>query len=209
MRLFFIATLALLLGVSFVQFFLTRQRNFGKKTYGFSWFPYVWVSLAVAIVPAVFFELQWQSTQRTLREVAGVFSERTDVSVSCQRAGGAMLFAGAQAGQVRWEEGDERGTGSEVWLTYEVCSQIRKWLHTGKDGVSVDDATALHVFSHEVAHVSGYRDESETECVALAQDVKLFTFLGADMLVAEQLKRIYQDNVYPFLPQEYKTNCST
>ena len=147
-------------------------------------------------------------TARTLTSEAKYLTGRDDVKVHCQRGGATMVFAGAEAGHVMWEENDIKGTGSEIWLTFETCSQIRKWLNTGKDKTTLKDAQALHVFVHEAAHTAGEKNEARTECTALISDAKAFAHMGATNEVATQLVKEYATAIYPRMPDAYRTDCS-
>jgi hypothetical protein len=156
----------------------------------------------------VFFEYQWWGTESSLGREARALTGRDDVTVGCQRAGASMFFAGSESGRVAWEENDEKGTGSHIWLTYETCRQLRTWLHTGREATTADDASALHVFTHEMMHTMGERDEAMTECAALAADPAVFArFARGNTYVAEELAGIYREQIYPNLPDEYRGVC--
>lgn len=167
-----------------------------------------WTILLVLTLPLLFFEYQWWDTGRVLSSEAKILTGRPDVTVECQRAGASMFFAGAESGHVMWEESDEKGTGSHIWLTYETCRQLRTWLHTGRQNTSVKDATALHVFVHEMIHTLGEKSESATECSALAEDVKVFErFTSGDEDTAQKLYKNYIEGVYPRLDEKYRSTC--
>lgn len=184
-------------------------RNPQPRWHGGPRWPWVsWTILLVLLVPMIFFEYQWWDTESTLDSEAKILTGRADVTVGCQRAGASMFFAGSESGHVMWEENDEKGTGSHIWLTYETCRQLRTWMHSGRQAVTAKDAAALHVFVHEMMHTMGEKSEAATECAALAADEKVFArFADGNVDVAQNLYHVYAAEVYPKLSSEYLTSC--
>lgn len=181
-----------------------------RRRRGGSRWPWIsWALIAVVLVPCVWYEWRWQATERTLTATSVWATGRPDAEVSCQRAGATMLFAGAEAGHVMWEPGDERGSGHVVWLDYARCAALRDWLESGKAAPTDEQIVSVHVATHELAHQYGIKEESRAECAAMVNDARVAEQLGATPSQALALAQQYAAQVWPHMPEQYRADCTT
>jgi electron transfer flavoprotein alpha subunit len=64
---------------------------------------------------------------------------------------------------------------------------------------------AVHVLTHEAMHVAGDRTEATTECRALQHDARTVVLLGGTTAQGRQLATRVATEVYPRMPDEYRT----
>lgn len=169
-----------------------------------------WISTAAGLIvlaPLVWLEWQWQQTITEANRVVRSITARPEARVECQRFSAALLYARGDIGYVEWQDDDERGTGDTAFLTYDVCRELRQWLHGDKDRPTRDQAIAVHVLAHEAMHVAGIRAEADAECRALAWDPVVAGQLGATPTQAEALARVYAEHVWPTLRGNYRSEC--
>lgn len=208
MRLFIIVGLFALLGYLLYRGF---RNPAGRQWHGGTRFPW-WGILAVVVVlvPSVFFEARWLYTQYQASTVTKLVSDRADTKTVCQRAGATFINPPTNnAGFVKWEENDERGSGSTALLKYETCRDFRDWLFSGKTNPSDKQISAVHIVVHEAFHVAGETNEARTECSSILALPAIAQKLGASATQAEAMSERYTTAIYPHLSAEYLTDCAS
>jgi hypothetical protein len=70
---------------------------------------------------------------------------------------------------------------------------------------SRDQVVAVHVLTHEAMHLSGRLGEAEAECAAVQRDAHTARLLGAEPAAAARLAAIYWGEVYPLMPDRYRS----
>jgi hypothetical protein len=120
--------------------------------------------------------------------------------VQCQRALDTFLWAGADLGRVEWAEPDR------AWLTLETCQHLGSWYRSDHEAPTLDEAIAVHVLTHEAMHVAGDRSEATTECRAMQNDARAVVLLGGSPDQGSALARRIATEVYPTMPDEYRTS---
>jgi hypothetical protein len=128
----------------------------------------------------------------------------TSVEVRCQSFGEAFVDIGADLGYVVF--GPDGRPESWTLLKREQCKDLSDYLSSDKQQPTRDQIIAVHVLTHETIHVTGVRDEAETECKAMQFDAGMAALLGAEPLAAEGLAIAYWRDIYPWMPASYRSD---
>jgi hypothetical protein len=166
-------------------------------------FPWVSVALLLAMgagaaVPGVL----RASQERRLGGAASVLAGAR-VAVRCQSFGGAFVDAGPELGYVRW-----RADGSpEPWtlIKRDQCRHLAAYARSDKRRPTRDQVVAVHVLTHEAMHLSGRLAEAVAECAAVQRDAQTARLLGARPADAAELAAAYWRNIYPLMPDSYRS----
>lgn len=125
------------------------------------------------------------------------------VDVECQSFGKAFVDVGAEAGYVAFRSD---GTPEpKTIIKRDECRALADYLRSDKTSPTVEQVRAVHVVTHETIHMSGIRNESHTECLAVQRNAEMARLLGAPADGARLLAKIYWTNVYPQMPDDYRT----
>ena len=125
------------------------------------------------------------------------------VRVDCQSRGQEMTDLGHELG---WVAYDEVGRPQpRALIKRRPCSALREYLGSDKDSPSHDQVVAVHVLGHEARHMAGQTVEAEAECAAVQRDALTARLLGATPEQARALARTYWLEVYPDMPDAYRT----
>lgn len=166
-------------------------------------FPWVTVALLLAMaagaaVPGIL----RASQERRLGGAASVLAGAR-VAVRCQSFGGSFVDAGPELGYVRW-----RADGSpEPWtlIKRDQCRHLAAYARSDKRRPTRDQVVAVHVLTHEAMHLSGRLDEAAAECAAVQRDAHTARLLGARPGDAAELAATYWRNIYPLMPDGYRS----
>ena len=63
----------------------------------------------------------------------------------------------------------------------------------------------MHVLTHEAMHLSGRLNEAAAECAAVQRDAHTARLLGAPDAAAGELAAAYWRNIYPLMPDGYRS----
>jgi hypothetical protein len=137
-----------------------------------------------------------------LEDVAGRLAGR-EVDVRCETVDQAWLQAHPERGYV--EFGPDGVPLAETVITYDTCRALAAWVGSDHASATDEQVVAVHVLTHEAMHMSGLTDEARTECAALQRDRLTATLLGADDAAARDLVGRYLAQVYPSMPDEYRS----
>ena len=166
-----------------------------------------WVSVALLLVLAVAAAVPGVLRARQERRLGGAASVLAGarVAVRCQSLGGAFVDAGPELGYVRW-----RTDGTpEPWtlLKRDQCRHLAAYARSDKRSPSRDQVLAVHVLTHEAMHLSGRLGEAAAECAAVQRDAHTARLLGAGAgdAAAAALAAAYWRNVYPLMPDGYRS----
>jgi hypothetical protein len=167
------------------------------------------LALTLVLVPGLlfgFFEFEDHRADDLLTHTASVLAGR-DVHVSCQRLGGAFVDAGAELGYVAYD-GPGGRPGDETVIKYDACQALYDWLGSDKQDPSELQVIAVHVLAHESEHLAGFTSESEAECRSVQSTERAARLLGATAAQARALAVRYATEVYPRMPDGYRsTEC--
>ena len=138
----------------------------------------------------------------TLSEAASMLVG-AEVTVDCQSRGQEFLDVGAELGWVRY---DRAGVPERRTLIKRApCAALAGYLRSDRSSPSHDEVVAVHVLSHEARHMAGLTVEAEAECGAVQRDARTARLLGADPAEARALAETYWREVYPRMPEQYRT----
>ena len=167
-------------------------------------FPRVEVGLLAALaVAAAVPGVVRASEERRLAGAASVLAGAR-VAVRCQTLGGAFVDAGPELGYVRW-----RADGSpEPWtlIKRDQCRHLSAYLRSDKRRPSRDQVMAVHVLTHEAMHLAGTLEEAAAECAAVQRDAHTARLLGAPAPAAAALAVTYWRELYPRMPDSYRSS---
>jgi hypothetical protein len=163
-------------------------------------------ALCLVLVPALllsWWELEDHGADVRMSHAASVLAGRP-VHVTCQRLTGAFVDAGAELGYVMW--GPDGKPVDETVLKYDTCRALYDWLGSDKQDPSRDQVVAVHVLAHESEHLAGFLDESVAECYSLQTTQEAAELLGASPAQAAALARRYAAEIYPYMPDAYRSD---
>jgi hypothetical protein len=145
-------------------------------------------------------------TEHRLNSAASVVAG-VEVSVHCQGAGEAAVDIGPELGYVRF--GADGVPERHALMKWKPCRDLASWLGSDRRRPSRGQLIAVHVLTHEAMHMAGTTDEAITECKAMQRDAVMARELGADAEAAQALAVRYWREIYPAMPDAYRTsNCA-
>jgi hypothetical protein len=164
------------------------------------------ILIPALLLPALFMgwqEWQFRQDEAQFSAVATRIAGRP-VHVQCQRFTGALVDATSEAGYVPFDAaGNPADTGR---IERDTCNDLRDWLHSNKSNPPLKQVIAVHVLGHESYHLAGMRDEAETECAAMQDIDDVAQQLGATAEQGRSLATRYANEVYPRMPDDYRSN---
>jgi hypothetical protein len=89
------------------------------------------------------------------------------------------------------------GSSAVHWATYVRSEGI---------GASREQMIAVHVLTHESMHLSGVRNEAESECRAMQRDAWMARLLGAARSDARYLASWYWRTIYPNMSPGHRSD---
>ena len=141
-----------------------------------------------------------------LAEAASKVSGRP-VQVQCQSFAAAFFDATANLGYVPYTaDGDAIPT---TLIKRNQCRDLARYLSSDKENPTRAQIVAVHVLTHEVMHMAGVTSEAEAECMAVRHDAEMAARLGASERAADELALSYWREVYPHMPDEYRSSECT
>jgi hypothetical protein len=125
------------------------------------------------------------------------------VEVHCQTLSQTWLSAHAELGYVA--VGRDGRPESRTVIALQACDHLSDWLGSDRRNPTADQVIAVHVITHEAMHMAGELAEARAECLAVQRDAELARALGATQQQALALARQYWLEVYPKMPDEYRS----
>jgi hypothetical protein len=191
-----LAALALVRGV---RWWARRTDALGRSRA----FPAITVGLSAALAVGAFGQaLLHLRTERRLSAAASVVAG-LPVRVHCQSLAKASVDLGPELGYVRFTPNGR--PEREALIKWETCRRLSAWLRSDKSHPTSDQVIAVHVLTHEAMHMAGTADEAVAECQAVQHDVALAEALGASAADARRLALDYWRDVYPRMPDTYRS----
>ena len=167
--------------------------------------PFPYISVVALVVLGCASLAPFVLRVRLERRLASAASELlgTSVDVRCQSFGGAFTDVGNDLGYVVFGA-DGR---PEQWtlIKRDQCADLSDYLGSDKQHPTLDQITAVHVLTHEAIHMTGVKNEAETECLAMQRDAAMAELLGATPEAAGDLAIAYWRDVYPQMPAAYRS----
>lgn len=167
--------------------------------------PFPAVSFGAALLVVLAAGIPAVLNARLEHRLAGVATELvgSPVRVHCQTFGQTWTEARTELGYVRF---DVNGRPEpRTVLAWQACRDLGAWLRSDRGSQVRDQVIAVHVLTHESMHMAGTINEAETECYAVQRDARTAMALGATHAQAVQLARTYWRQVYPQMPDEYRS----
>ncbi len=167
-------------------------------------FPYITVVLLVTVGCASLVPLVLRVRLEHRLETAASSLVGAQVEVRCQSFGGAFVDIGNDVGYVIFGADGK----PEAWtlIKRQQCGDLSDYLRSDKQNPTRDQIIAVHVLTHETIHVTGVRDEAQTECKAMQFDAGMAALLGAEPQAAEGLAIAYWRDIYPWMPPSYRSD---
>ena len=167
-------------------------------------FPLISVVLLVlagsaALAPWIMRERLEDRLAKAASKVAGM-----TVDVHCQSFGEAFTDVGAELGYVKW--GPDGVPERHTLIKRDQCGDLSDYLSSDKDTPTRDQVVAVHILSHETVHMMGEKNEAVTECLAMQRNAEMAQALGASPEHARALAAAYWEDVYPSMPDDYRSN---
>ena len=191
--------LVLLAGVLGARWRSARADSLGRRNA----FPGIRVGLCLLLGTGALADaaLHARTEQRLSAVASGVAGVR--VRVHCQGLAQAFGDLGPELGLVRF--GADGVPEHQTLIKWETCRHLAAWLRSGKERPDLDEVVAVHVLTHETMHMAGSTDEALTECRAVQRDARTARQLGATPAQARALAIRYWREVYPRMPDAYRT----
>jgi hypothetical protein len=182
-----------------VRWFLTRYDALGRKR------PFPTISVTLCLIAAVGGAIPVGLHLRTERRLNAAASAVAglEVTVHCQTVGEASFDPGPELGYVRF--GADGVPERHALLKWEPCRDLAAWLGSDRTQTNRDQLIAVHVLTHEAMHMAGATDEAITECRAMQRNADMARRLGADPTVARALAARYWREIYPAMPETYRS----
>lgn len=156
---------------------------------------------ALAVVAVGVLEYRAQAAERRYGAAVSAVAHRS-VAVRCQGVFGHLIDIGQELGTVQFNaEGDP---ADKTDIKREACASLKKY-ERGDKSVNFGSAVAVHVLAHEAIHLRGWTNEAVAECYGLQHTAQVARALGAPARKAQLLARLYWEQVYPDMPDEYRT----
>jgi hypothetical protein len=152
-----------------------------------------------ALVPWVMRARLEDRLAKAASQIAGM-----TVDVHCQSFGEAFTDVGAELGYVKW--GPDGVPERRTLIKRDQCGDLSDYLKSNKDSPSRDQIVAVHILSHETVHMMGETNEAVTECLAMQRNAEMSRALGAASEQARALAVAYWRDVYPSMPDNYRSH---
>jgi hypothetical protein len=128
------------------------------------------------------------------------------VSVRCQSFGAAFFDPSANLGHVAFNAAGQ--AEPRTLIKRDQCRDLSGYMSSDKQAPTQEQIVAVHVLTHESMHMAGVTAEAEAECQAVGNDARMAELLGAPPDAARALALSYWTNVYPRMPDQYRsTEC--
>jgi hypothetical protein len=156
--------------------------------------------LTALIVPLGYEEYKIVVTENELTNFARSYTNLDDIEINCDRLSQYMVNVSQRQGEVYFEADGTPDTNARIM--YRTCQSIIP-LITNPTAISpsLDQVASLHIVSHEMQHLLGFRDEAVAECNALQHNIEFFKMFK--ILDAEAAAKRYYRELYPNMPMKY------
>lgn len=135
--------------------------------------------------------------ERQMTSAAQSITGRTDIDVRCGRLWDLVTdFQGSvNPGFVYWDS-------TTANLQLPQCMNAAAW---ADDPLDEDNRIGIMVLTHEIAHLSGHRNEAETECVAMWAAPQTAVALGGSEADGRATAQWYATNQNNRMGAEYRS----
>ena len=167
--------------------------------------PFPWLSVALLVLVAGAVEVPTYLRHREEDRLSAAATQLAGVParVHCQSIGAEMVDIGSELGYVKW--GPDGVPEHQTLIKHAPCRDLHSYLASSKQNPSEAQVVAVHVLTHESMHMHGLTGEAQAECAAVQRDAETARLLGADPASARALAHRYWVEVYPRMPDDYRT----
>lgn len=148
-----------------------------------------------------FAEAKWQMHQWRYARVASDLLGRDNLGVRCQRWSEALFDDSGTKGVVAMPV--DGSLPHVAHLSYDTCKSLASYVIGSKAEPANDETVAVQVFTHEIMHLTGIRDEAAAECAAIQHSASVAALLGAQKEEAMGLSQHYYAAGYPNIDPAY------
>lgn len=153
-----------------------------------SQFPTVKImALIILFSPFWLFDFSYFVMERKYNRVAEKFVKQK-VDVSCEKLSEIAFGIGGTQGLAFFDS-------NKVWMLFGTCFSLYKF-SLFSDIKNRYQTTALVVFTHELIHITGVRDEATTECYAIQRAPEVARLLGVSYEKSYSAAKEYFNNQY-------------
>lgn len=164
------------------------------------------IVIPLLLVPGLvlgWFEYEDRMANNKLTHVASVLAGHP-VHVECQRLGGALIDMGSELGYVAYDQNGR--PGDTTVIKHDACVALHDWMGSDKQNPTELEIVSVHVLAHEAEHLAGYTSEAVAECRSVQTTEEAALLLGATPSQARALAISYDRDVYPRMPDDYRTS---
>ena len=164
------------------------------------------ILIPLLLVPSLilgWFEYEDRMADQKLTHVASVLAGRP-VHVECQRLGGALIDMGSELGYVAYDQNGR--PGDTTVIKHDACDALYDWLGSDKNNPTELQMISVHVLAHEAQHLAGVTSEAIAECRSVQTTEQTALLLGATPVQARALAVWYATDVYPRMPDDYRSD---
>ncbi|MBX2868627.1 MAG: hypothetical protein KTR18_08125 [Acidiferrobacterales bacterium] len=183
----------LLLSAFFCWLIFRELRNPYREKGLFS-LGYMLTLAVLAVVSALPAYSTWR-LETDLSEKASIIADTPNVKVRCNSILQTML--GGKA--VSSPAGTAYYDTNEIFFESGWCKNFKQYL---RDPVNAtrEQLFSMHIFTHEVMHIRGERNEQKTDCQAIQRNHTVGQLLGIEESIARRNAKIYYFEQYPRHP---------
>lgn len=156
--------------------------------------------LGAGLIWATYVEGRMVLLERSLSAIASDLAG-AEVAVHCQRGITDLIDVSNRAGYVPFPA--DGSLPDETFLRKATCQDLASYRSHPDDPSSIDEVVAVHVLTHEIAHMRGVLAEAAAECQAMQRDAATARALGARESVSIRLAGAYWRSVFPSMPPNY------
>jgi hypothetical protein len=166
-------------------------------------FPRVGVGLLVVLALVVAVPTYLRHREEDRLSAAATQLVGASARVHCQTIGQEMVDLGSELGYVKW--GMDGVPEHRTLIKHGPCRALHGYLDSSKQRPNDGQVVAVHVLTHESMHMHGLTGEAQAECAAVQRDAETARLLGADEASARTLARRYWLEIYPRMPDDYRS----
>ena len=135
-----------------------------------------------------------------LSEKASIIAERPNIKVKCNSIFGSIV-SGRGLDYVAGTANIDKG---EIYFEHGWCVNFMEYLDNPRNA-SKEVLFGMHLFTHEVMHVRGEKNEAKTDCQAIQRNHQVGELLGVSAFVARSNAEKYYETLYrrhPYFDKE-------
>jgi hypothetical protein len=155
---------------------------------------YITVLSILAFVTAKLPYKYWR-LEKTLGEVASEVSGKSNVKLHCNSLFESVFYEGYSYGSFTLA-GLAKIDEKKILLQYPWCRHLMNYLDDPEDA-DKEELFSVPLFTHEVMHIRGERNEQKTECQSVQRNHVVAMMLGVPKNLALSHADYHYEKVYP------------